>query len=675
MGRIFAILLIIGMSISIASADDGEVCIYFFYSNECGHCIEAINNYLPGLESKYDTLKIQKFEFAYNKTNLELRNFLEKKCEQYGIYYPFIFIDGQVLDGEDINRGKVEEAVDGCISKGGCECPLKKPEIENVSIPENATLGEEVGIDAVASGDVAGLYALISKPDGKEEKIDLMKENKFLANLAGEYRIKIIAEAFLYKDIRNASVFVREPEKSMPAINAVETAPDIPTVCKCGCAEGMEVLVNATNASEVYGAVYRGNVILYNYSFDFDFSEKKYNNKKNKIIIFDPGNYTLIVAAVNENGNSTIERKFTVKLESHINPVRIHYFTTRCPECDRAAEFINELKDEYELEVIEYDVTNTTNAVILLQCAKYYNKTPKCEGADFSCWFGYTGYDAGNKVPVVILGDTFLSGSEVMSDLECLVEDCAQSGNCPAELQCAGGKICDPLPLPLVIIAGLIDGINPCAFAVLIFFISYLTAVGRDRGTIILAGGVYVAAVFAAYLAIGLVLLSIMGALHDISDIIRACIGIFALLIGIFSFYEAYVTRGGRSEETKIKMPDRLRKITNKLIRDGVRSRNMVLATAAIGFLVAAFELPCTGLIYLVVVTSMHACGILEALPYFVLYNILFILPLILIFTAVYGGTTSRRLGGFVKKNTAVMKLLTGAVLIVLALYLLKFIF
>src|SRR3990172_2612090 len=72
------------------------------------------------------------------------------------------------------------------------------------------------------------------------------------------------------------------------------------------------------------------------------------------------------------------------------------------------------------------------------------------------------------------------------------------------------------ITLPTVVVAGLVDGINPCAFTVLLLFITTLTAtlkagdqnVTALRARLIGTGGIYIAAVFLTYLALGIGLLN-----------------------------------------------------------------------------------------------------------------------------------------------------------------------
>jgi hypothetical protein len=59
------------------------------------------------------------------------------------------------------------------------------------------------------------------------------------------------------------------------------------------------------------------------------------------------------------------------------------------------------------------------------------------------------------------------------------------------------------LGLLTIVSAGLIDGINPCAFATLIFFVSYLAFIGRKKKEVLWVGMGFSGAVFITYLLIG----------------------------------------------------------------------------------------------------------------------------------------------------------------------------
>jgi cytochrome c biogenesis protein CcdA len=58
--------------------------------------------------------------------------------------------------------------------------------------------------------------------------------------------------------------------------------------------------------------------------------------------------------------------------------------------------------------------------------------------------------------------------------------------------------------LPLVLVTGFLDGLNPCAFAVLLFFIAFLFTIRRTTASMWAMGTIYIAAIYLAYFLIGL---------------------------------------------------------------------------------------------------------------------------------------------------------------------------
>ena len=86
------------------------------------------------------------------------------------------------------------------------------------------------------------------------------------------------------------------------------------------------------------------------------------------------------------------------------------------------------------------------------------------------------------------------------------------------------------------------------------------------------------------------------------------------------------------------------------------------MAAFTTGFFVSLLELACTGQVYLP--TIIYVLGIpglrTKAHLYLLLYNLMFIVPLLIVFVISYLGATSEQLNAFLKKNTAVIKLLTA---------------
>ena len=109
-----------------------------------------------------------------------------------------------------------------------------------------------------------------------------------------------------------------------------------------------------------------------------------------------------------------------------------------------------------------------------------------------------------------------------------------------------------------VLIAGFIDGINPCAFATIIFLVSYLTFIGKKSKEILIYGIVFTLGVFIAYLLAGMGLMAGLRQLSGFPLITRAIyliIAVFAFVLGIISLYDYVLFRRGRMAEWKLQLP------------------------------------------------------------------------------------------------------------------------
>jgi hypothetical protein len=223
-----------------------------------------------------------------------------------------------------------------------------------------------------------------------------------------------------------------------------------------------------------------------------------------------------------------------------------------------------------------------------------------------------------------------------------------------------------------IVSAGLLDGINPCAFATLIFFISYLTFVGRKRREILWVGLGFSGAVFVTYLLIGFGILSFIqhfSFLPLFSRIVYIVTIAFALVLGVLSLYDYIQLKRGRPSEMKLQLPDFLKKRIHQTIREESKSTRYFLAAIAAGFIVSLLEFTCTGQVYLPTILFVTNIPSLRAnaISYLVLYNLMFIIPLLIIFGVVYWGVTSEQLAFFLKKRASSIKLFTSLLFFALA--------
>lgn len=225
------------------------------------------------------------------------------------------------------------------------------------------------------------------------------------------------------------------------------------------------------------------------------------------------------------------------------------------------------------------------------------------------------------------------------------------------------------LNIPVLIGAAIIDSINPCAIGVLVFLLAYVTKAAKSPRDILKHGLIYLFAVFATYLLAGVFLLPIIQELGNFS--VNAYLAI-ALIIAVFGVFELkeYFKPG---DTNMVGIPPRYAK---KIKEKQEAIMGNAFTTFGLGVFVAIVELPCTGAVYLAVLALMAKSGVtLGNITLLVLYNFLFILPLIIIVIMFYRGVSSEKLLAFTDKYKPFTRLITGIVLILLALWMIWFTF
>jgi cytochrome c biogenesis protein CcdA len=230
--------------------------------------------------------------------------------------------------------------------------------------------------------------------------------------------------------------------------------------------------------------------------------------------------------------------------------------------------------------------------------------------------------------------------------------------------------------LSTVLIAGLIDGLNPCAFATIVFLVSYLAFLGKKTKEILQYGILFTLGVFIAYLLAGMGLMAGFRQLSGfplITKGIYLVIAMFAFVLGIISFYDYVLFRRGQITKMKLQLPMALKKKVHGIIRKQTRSTKAgFIGTFTLGFIIAGTEVVCTGQLYLPTIGYIMTIPKLRAYAFLnlVFYNIMFIVPLLAIFVAAFFGVTSERMALVTKEHTGTVKLLTGILFIGLGVFL-----
>lgn len=346
-------------------------------------------------------------------------------------------------------------------------------------------------------------------------------------------------------------------------------------------------------------------------------------------------------------GPGTDQSTLPAPLYEDGKPVVHFFYNTNCAECQKTLPFIDEMASEYPGVVFRFhDIRENDTARELFQEFK------SLYGKEFL------------PVPSLFVGPYVLSGyEEITGNLGDAIRLTAEQPGTHPTIPPPGGDTggSEQLTIPLVAGAALVDGINPCAFAVLIFLLLSLLSLDSRRRALVV-GATFILAVFCFYFASGLGLFAIVQS-SGMSRLVSLAAAVIAILAGVISIGEAF-----RKKKTPfLSIPDSTRGTIETWVKKGSLPAAFVL-----GILVGMFELPCTGGIYLAILALLsNQMTIAEGIPYLLLYNLVFILPLVLILAVVTLGMAPEQLERLREEKRPYMRLAMGAVMIALGILLL----
>jgi len=217
----------------------------------------------------------------------------------------------------------------------------------------------------------------------------------------------------------------------------------------------------------------------------------------------------------------------------------------------------------------------------------------------------------------------------------------------------------DQFLLPFILSAGLLDSINPCAIGILLLFITLMFTLDKKRREILLMGAFYIAGVYFTYLAIGAGLLKVahlFGRPHAISyygSWIAIIVGMVTIISHFSCWVQDNVARFFRfSLGSRQKMSD-------------IAYKASLPAAVLVGAFVAICEFPCTGGIYLAITGLLASkTTFLVGFLYLLIYNLMFVLPLILIYALATNKIVVAKMVDWQEQHREKMKLISGVIMI-----------
>jgi cytochrome c biogenesis protein CcdA len=263
-------------------------------------------------------------------------------------------------------------------------------------------------------------------------------------------------------------------------------------------------------------------------------------------------------------------------------------------------------------------------------------------------------YNIAEAPSIVINGELLISGDQITWENIKFILDGYLVGYA---LPYVNRKILN-VTVPLIVVSGLVDGVNPCAFALLIFFLSFLYGAHRARASIFKIGSAYILSLFATYLAVGAGLLrtaTFFGIEHAFSQL-----GIVLMIIfGLFNLKESLTQSG-----LPLRFPEKIMQRVRNLVKMAT-----LPAASASGGLVSLCTFHCSGGIYIGILSLLAAqTTYIEGLAYLSLYNTMMISPLILILLLTSNRRALTTINRWNVQNRRKVKMLSGVFMIMLGI-------
>lgn len=224
-----------------------------------------------------------------------------------------------------------------------------------------------------------------------------------------------------------------------------------------------------------------------------------------------------------------------------------------------------------------------------------------------------------------------------------------------------------------ILSAGFIDGLNPCALSMLIFFIGVLS--NLNKKDVLKISLVYVLATFLTYTLLGVGLLKFL-LYTSFTKGVGLWIYLLTLILCIVAFtlniYD-YINLKKGNLKTLNQLPGNIKKKIHSILEDNVKGKVVVLTVFLSGVFVSLLEFSCTGQVYLPTLTFILSRGEGEVLHYIylLLYNILFIVPLVIVTVLFIKFNDIDEVTDIVLKRIKNIKLITALIFVVFIIYML----
>ena len=220
-----------------------------------------------------------------------------------------------------------------------------------------------------------------------------------------------------------------------------------------------------------------------------------------------------------------------------------------------------------------------------------------------------------------------------------------------------------------VLSLALADSVNPCALAILTTILIAITTYNpKDRKQILYSGLAFVAAVVVMYLIYGILIVKafeLVQNIGQIKNVLYIAMSVLAIILGLLEIKDFFFYKeGGFLTEMPVALRPKMRKLVSKVTTP--------IGAFTLGLFVTLFLLPCTIGPYVILGGMISDFGLIQSLPKLFVYNLIFVLPMIIVTLLVFFGTKSiDDISDWKDKNVRYLHLFAGIIITILGIWIL----
>ena len=332
------------------------------------------------------------------------------------------------------------------------------------------------------------------------------------------------------------------------------------------------------------------------------------------------------------------------------------FWGSGCPHCATEKPFLEEMQTNYpDLEVKDFDVSGGENAQLFTKLSEAY-------GAP-------TGL-----VPMTFVGEEYFVGygnyENTGKNIEAVIANCIENGCIDPIEKIETGEEPGEISVIQLISLAAVDAINPCELAVLVILMTaILTRFPTEKKRALKSGLAFSSAIFIMYLVFGLLIISgfkfIAGFAQISGTWFYQLLAVVAIILGLLNIKDA-IWYGGGGFIMEVPMGWRPR------MKEVIKGTTSICGAFVVGLIVSFFLTPCTGGPYFIAGGILSTLKLLEAIPYLLLYMLIFISPMIVITLIVYFGFMAvEDIGGWRERNIKKLHWMAGLLLLGLGIVML----